>query len=124
MAGFPFFFLLASLCTTSTAAPASSPDQQNLVIDAYAPASTSCPSSALVRPADGVSSDEAKYYSSRKAKADISLAAWLKQKGNFETTSLPSVGFTSSGGGYRAMLESAGVFQAFDSRDSNFSTVQ
>ena len=38
------------------------------------------------------------------------------------TTNLPTVGLTTSGGGYRSLLEGAGVVQGLDSRDSNGST--
>lgn len=115
---------LAFLHSLTSAAP--SPLQvpeRRLVIDAdYAPIPTSCPSTALVRPAAGIGSQESKYYAARKTKADVGLAAWLKKQGRFSTSSLPSVGLASSGGGYRALLEGAGVVQAFDARDSNSST--
>ncbi|KAM3416900.1 Lysophospholipase [Cercospora zeina] len=88
----------------------------------YAPKRVACPSTQLVRPADGLNSDEAKYIQSRKPKADAGLSAWLAKSGNFSTSSPPSVALTSSGGGYRALLEAAGVLQALDSRDGNFST--
>lgn len=114
---------LVSLAPLSIAVP--SPQQldvRQVVLDAYAPVPTSCPKSALIRPANGISSDEAKYYSSRKPKADAGLAAWLTKRGTFATDTLPSVAFTSSGGGYRSLLETAGVFQALDLRDSNYRT--
>ncbi|KAI5357062.1 Putative lysophospholipase, catalytic domain, Acyl transferase/acyl hydrolase/lysophospholipase [Septoria linicola] len=88
----------------------------------YAPKPVGCPSSALVRPAQGLNANEAQYFKNRKAKADKALAAWLKLKGKFSTKSQPSVAFTSSGGGYRAFLEAAGVVQALDARDGNFTT--
>jgi len=88
----------------------------------YAPVTVQCPAGNLVRPANGINSKEASYVSSRKSKADGSLASWLKKRGSFSTSSLPVVGFTSSGGGYRALLETAGVVQGFDIRDSNVGT--
>lgn len=84
----------------------------------YAPKSTACPSTPLVRAANGINSNEAAYFSSRKPKASTALAAWLEKQGKFSTSSQPSVGFASSGGGYRALLETAGVVQALDGRDS------
>ncbi|KAK5174780.1 uncharacterized protein LTR77_001863 [Saxophila tyrrhenica] len=78
--------------------------------------------SKLVRPAKGLSKKEAKYAAARKRKADQSLASWLEKQGSFDTSSVPAVGFTSSGGGYRALLETAGVFQGFDARDSDVGT--
>lgn len=87
----------------------------------YQPTTTSCPKTQLVRPASGQGSQEADYISSRKTKADVALAAWLSKQGSFSNDSQPTVGLTSSGGGYRALLEAAGVHQAFDARDSNSS---
>lgn len=94
-----------------------------LALSPYAPVPAVCPSTALVRAATSVGSSEAAYVVKRKAKADVSLAAWLKKtKSAFSTTSLPAVGLTVSGGGYRSLLCGAGVVQALDSRDSNLST--
>lgn len=87
--------------------------------NAYAPSSTTCPTSTLVREATSVNTDEATYVEQRKVKADAALAAWLEKQGSFCTTELPVVGIASSGGGLRALLETAGVVQAFDSRDGN-----
>lgn len=114
-----------ALCAAARAAPAPEALEPRLipVVDFdYAPKPTSCPSTALVRNADSVNADEKNFVSSRKPKADKSLAAWLKKQGNFNAASQPLVGFTSSGGGYRALLETAGVIQAIDGRDSNFGT--
>ncbi|GAB7348752.1 hypothetical protein MBLNU459_g7484t1 [Dothideomycetes sp. NU459] len=92
-------------------------------LEPYAPLPASCPSTPLVRAATSVGSSEATYVTKRKAKADVALAAWLKKTNSkFSTTSLPSIGLTSSGGGVRALLCGAGVVQGFDSRDSNVST--
>jgi len=90
----------------------------------YAPISTSCPSTSLIRIADGLSDDEQAYRTARKAKADVALADWLlKTSCGFDTSGeLPTVALTSSGGGFRALLAGAGVIQAFDGRDSNVST--
>ncbi|EME45652.1 hypothetical protein DOTSEDRAFT_52875 [Dothistroma septosporum NZE10] len=115
-----------ALCVFARAAPAPAVLEPRLgsgvdLVD-YAPKSTSCPSTALVRKADSISSDEKNFVSSRKPKADQGLATWLRKQGNFSTASQPSVGFTSSGGGYRALLETAGVIQAIDCRDSSVGT--
>lgn len=116
--------VLAGLSALTSAAPAPNNDiEARLVIDGdYAPQPVGCPSTPLVRPANGVGSDEASYVKARKAKADVALAAWLKKQGKFSTSSQPLVGFTSSGGGYRALLETAGVIQGLDIRDSTFNT--
>lgn len=94
-----------------------------LSLSAYAPIHAICPTTALVRPASGISSKEATYISKRETKASADLAAWLNStKAGFDTCKLPLVGLTSSGGGYRALLNGAGVIQGLDARDSSVST--
>lgn len=131
-------FTLASISTLTQAAPQQAPRvidvrdasgavavRQIPTLDGdYAPQPVTCPSTALVRPATGLNNDEANYFKSRKVKAAAALATFLKKKDNkFSTSSQPSVAFTSSGGGYRALLETAGVIQALDGREAgNFST--
>ena len=102
--------------------PTSHHDLQEREISPYAPTTVQCPSKPLVRPATGISSQESSYISSRKSKASTGLTSWLKKQGKFSTSSQPVVGFSSSGGGYRALLETAGVVQGFDSRDSDLGT--
>lgn len=114
--------LLLALGTLTLASPVAELAQyKRAVIDPYAPIPALCPSTPLVRPATSINSNEAAYVKARKALADPALAAWLKKQGKFNTTSLPAVGMTSSGGGDRALLEAAGVTQAFDARDSSSS---
>lgn len=114
----------------SKAAPASAPavapdfkSDEGLIerqaLSPYAPISTSCPNTPLVRPADSLSSGESTYVSARNALANSALSSWLQSRGSFSISSLPVVGFTSSGGGYRSLLTTAGVVQAFDIRDSS-----
>jgi lysophospholipase len=94
------------------------------VLSSYAPVPTTCPSSSLIRIANGLSDAEEAFRVARKAKADLGLAAWLeKTNSGFDTTcgELPSVALTSSGGRYRALLIGAGLIQALDGRDSNVS---
>ena len=90
----------------------------------YAPRPAQCPATPLVRPATGLSTSEASFLTSRKARADQGLRAWLqKTNSGFNNTGrLPTVALTTSGGGYRSLLCGAGVIQAYDSRDSNVST--
>lgn len=107
---------------TYAAPPPAVLDERALFQNDYAPASTSCPSTPLVRLATNISSDEANYITSRRRKADPALATWLRKQGNFSTASLPSLGFTASGGSYRALLAAAGVMQGFDARDTTAST--
>ncbi|KAF2481690.1 lysophospholipase [Neohortaea acidophila] len=89
----------------------------------YAPVSTSCPSTPLVRPASGISSQEASYVSARHAKAAGSTTSYIRKWGHHgsssSSTKLPVIGFTSSGGGYRSLLTTAGVVEAFDNRESS-----
>ena len=89
----------------------------------YAPVPAVCPTTPLVRVADGLSQSESSYLASRKPKANAALGAWLqKTSPAFNTSKLPVVALTSSGGGYRALLSGAGVIQGLDARDSNAST--
>jgi lysophospholipase len=88
----------------------------------YAPVTTSCPSSSLVRAADGISTAESSYIQQRQSNANQALAAWLqKTNPSFPTDNLPIIGLTTSGGGYRSLLTGAGVIQSLDARDSNTS---
>lgn len=124
--GFPIsftvFLVILSFLSRYTLAIAVAIDARQAT--GYAPVSATCPSGSLVRPATGLSSSEASYVSSRKSKASASLATWLRKtnSGFSNTTNLPLVGFTVSGGGLRSLLEGAGVMQGFDSRDSNVGT--
>ncbi|KAK3620689.1 hypothetical protein LTR22_025492 [Elasticomyces elasticus] len=118
--------VLVALCASAVAAPTHEAvqqlDERQILANPYAPTTTSCPGSSLVRPATSLNPSESSYVSGRKTVANTALAAWLKKQGSFSTSSKPVVGFMSSGGGYRALLETAGVVQAFDGRDSNFNT--
>ncbi|KAB2572653.1 Lysophospholipase 1 [Lasiodiplodia theobromae] len=108
-----------SLVLSATALAATSP---------YGPVSAACPAStALTRPASsGVNTDEASYLSARKPAAQAALASWLAKTNSAyasaDTASLPSIGLTVSGGGYRSMLTGAGLIQGLDARDSNATT--
>jgi len=78
-----------------------------------------CPSTPLVRAANGISSSESSYINQRYTKASTALTAFLKStNATFCPWKLPVVALTTSGGGYRSLLTGAGVIQAFDSRDS------
>lgn len=91
-------------------------------LNAYAPQPTKCPSTPLVRSASSLGTQEAKYITSRRKKADQALAKWLKGVGaTFDESSLPAVALGNGAGGYRALLNGAGVVQAMDSRDSTSS---
>lgn len=102
----------AAAATTSTAPPT------------YAPTRVACPAGSLNRVASALSPGESNYVAKHGAKANTSLASWIEHVNSaFDTSStLPVVGFAASGGGYRAMLQGAGVLQAFDNRDSKCAT--
>ena len=116
-------FLMMLLLSALLFAFASGLTLPNLLSQSYAPFKATCPATPLVRPAIGLSTSEAQYISNRKVKADAGLASWLlKTNSTFGTANLPTVALTTSGGGYRSLLEGAGVIQGFDSRDSDVGT--
>jgi lysophospholipase len=90
----------------------------------YAPIFSPCPKEERVRRANQTISDaEASYFSRRKAVTDKALEKWLKKiDTSFNAKRLPSIGLTTSGGGFRSQLLGAGVVKAFDSRDGDFGT--
>ena len=93
-----------------------------LAVSPYAPITTSCPDTPLIREANGISLLESSYIQQRQAKANAGLTAWLRKiDSDFPTDHLPIVGITTSGGGYRSLLTGAGVLQALDGRDGNTS---
>jgi len=62
------------------------------VFSTYVPQSAICPTTPLVRPANGLSDDEEAYRVARKAVADESLKSWLaKTNSGFGTDELPTV---------------------------------
>lgn len=94
-----------------------------VVVSGYAPTPATCPSTPLVRTASGTSSSESAYVAARKSVASAALGNWLKKVDpSFQTSNLPTVALTTSGGGLRSLLTGAGVIQALDGRDSNVGT--
>lgn len=96
-------------------------------VSSYAPTSTSCPNTPLVRSAaTGLSDSEETYVEARKCNADAALALWLiKTDPAFMmglNRDMPTIALTSSGGGFRATLSGAGTVQALDIRDTWVST--
>lgn len=58
----------------------------------YVPVKGACPTTSLVRPADGISDDEETFRVARKAVADQALRKWLlKTNSAFGTAELPTV---------------------------------
>src|SRR5271170_105646 len=86
----------------------------------YAPVNVTCPSDLIRYGENGLSSQETEYISQRKTKATESLETWLQgiELEGFNVSSfltnesnVPTMAIAFSGGGYRAMLNGAGVFQ-------------
>lgn len=89
---------------------------------AYAPSTTTCPSGgALVRSGNTQISDaETAYVAGRKPVADAALSTWLDSVSpglGASSASLPTIGMSVSGGGWRSLLTAGGVLQALDGRD-------
>jgi lysophospholipase len=91
----------------------------------YAPINVTCPSDLIRNGSNGLSPQESSYISQRHQKATASLQSWLEGL-NFtdfnvstflqNASNAPTTGIAFSGGGYRAMLNGAGVFQGARSR--------
>jgi lysophospholipase len=86
----------------------------------YAPINVTCPSNLIRSGETGLSPDETAYISQRKTKATQSLQTWLAgvnlqdfnvSKFLVNESNVPTMAIAFSGGGYRAMLNGAGVFQ-------------
>ena len=115
--------LLLSLASAVAIPPISEIRPKDVFPSGYAPVQAACPSTPLIRAANGLSSPETAYISARQAVSNPALASWLKSTGaGFQTTKLPKVALATSGGGYRSLLTGAGVIQGFDRRDSNVGT--
>ncbi|SMY19915.1 unnamed protein product [Zymoseptoria tritici ST99CH_1A5] len=98
----------------------------------YTPQVRSCPSDISIRPASDLSTNETEWLEKRRAATIDPMRDLLgrlnitgfdsnqyidNNRGN--TSALPNIGIAASGGGYRAMLNGAGLIQAFDSRTPN-----
>jgi len=86
----------------------------------YAPKNTTCPASLIRYGDNGLSPLESQYISQRRTKAAQNLQSWLEHVNleNFNVSAffanqsnVPTLAIAFSGGGYRAMLNGAGVFQ-------------
>lgn len=99
----------------------------------YTPQSTNCPSTPpTIRVTSGLSDNETAWLSVRR-NATITPMRDLLARMNISgldtdqyinthmsnASALPNIGIAISGGGYRAMLNGAGVIEAFDSRTPN-----
>lgn len=86
----------------------------------YAPKTVTCPANLIRYGDNGLSPLESQYISQRRTKATRDLQSWLERVNlqNFNVSSffanqsnVPTLAIAFSGGGYRAMLNGAGVFQ-------------
>ncbi|KAL9051072.1 MAG: hypothetical protein Q9162_006245 [Coniocarpon cinnabarinum] len=99
----------------------------------YAPASVPCPATRpSVRNADELSEQESQWLSTRRNSTidpmidllnrinipDFDGANYISSN-QHNTSALPNIGIAISGGGYRALLNGAGVIEAFDDRTDN-----
>ncbi|TKA45585.1 hypothetical protein B0A54_04124 [Friedmanniomyces endolithicus] len=117
-------FSAAIIAVSYAVAPCCAARLERHTADAYAPQRATCPTSSIVRPASSLATGEAQYIAARKIIADAALASWLKKVNetfDTDTSTLPTLGLAGSGGGYRALLNEAGILQAMDARDSNSS---
>ena len=99
----------------------------------YAPEAEDCPSNRpTIRSATGISPNETSWLEARREQtlpAMVSLLTrinitgfdardyFMQHVGN--GSNLPNIALAASGGGYRACLNGAGAFQAFDAREDN-----
>lgn len=100
----------------------------------YKPATVQCPlANASVRYATGLSQNETKWLQKRHGKRLQEMQGFLTRLNisdfnateyfaNHQASSLPNIGIAFSGGGYRALLNGAGAFAAFDKRTNNSTT--
>ncbi|EEP77630.1 lysophospholipase [Uncinocarpus reesii 1704] len=98
--------------------------------DGYTPANVPCPPDRpSVRSAATISHNESDWLKNRRKKTTAALTDFFGRVSiaNFDaaeyirnhadnTSALPNIGIAISGGGYRALMNGAGVVQAFDSR--------
>ena len=99
----------------------------------YTPQTNDCPSNTpSIRVAGSLSNEESTWLKTRRESTIqpmIDLLGRLKIKdlnteqyinnNKYNVSNLPNIGIAVSGGGYRAMLNGAGVLEAFDSRTPN-----
>lgn len=118
--------LLAAACSLASTSLAAPHVDRAVALSPYAPVPGACPATPLNRAGDSISPKEKAYVSARRKQSNPALAKWIKSVDScFDVSDLdclPVVGLTASGGGYRALLNGAGVVQGFDGRDSNFKT--
>lgn len=97
----------------------------------YTPEGVQCPSTNLsVRNAVNISQHEMNWLQNRQGKRLKAMQGFLSRLNipdfnvtqyfaEYDAESLPNIGIAFSGGGYRALLNGAGAFAAFDGRTNN-----
>lgn len=94
-------------------------------LSSYAPVAASCPSTPLIRSAEGLCSGEELYRVGRRRVSERAFRLFinrlnkrLPKNETFRYSNTPVIALASSGGKLRALLSGAGVVQALDARDS------
>lgn len=81
--------------------------------DPYAPVEAECPSTALVRTANGISSAESNYIEALQKTTVPALKAFISKSGcefaELSDDEYPTLALTTSGGGFRSYLVGSGV---------------
>lgn len=106
-------------CALSASQGVCATQKSRLKTPQYSPSHVSCPQQPITRSAEGITPSEALWAEERKVVADAALREWLSRVDpSFDSAEhLPTIAISYSGGGYRSMLTSAGVRQAFDIRE-------
>ncbi|KAF1826190.1 FabD/lysophospholipase-like protein [Dissoconium aciculare CBS 342.82] len=117
------FALLCALCN-AISIPAPFEISSRATSESYAPYKVQCPFiKPQVRSANSLGPRESAYVAQRQTLADQNLKSWLDKALSGSTATggckLPRVALALSGGGPKAGLTTAGVVQAFDSRDTS-----
>lgn len=81
--------------------------------DFYAPIEVECPSTALIRTANGISPAESSYVEAHRGTTIPALKAFVGKSGcefaELSDSEYPTLALTTSGGGFRSYLVGAGV---------------
>ena len=95
-------------------------------LSSYAPSVALCPSTPLIRSAEGLSQGEVYYQFGRRRVSSAAFASFFDNLNNrlspgdaFQYNNTPIVALASSGGRLRALLSGAGFVQALDARESS-----
>lgn len=94
-------------------------------LSSYAPITATCPSTPLIRSAEGLCAEEYFYQFGRRRIANRAFRRFIERinhglpkNDTFKYNNTPVIALASSGGRLRGLFSGAGVIQAFDARDS------